>query len=110
MAWEQRKNSRSKYYYRSRRTPDGHVRKTYLGTGPVAEIAAGADRAQREEEARLAQQHRVLLADVHRATAQLDSLISHCNTITEAALLAAGYHNHRGEWRKRRHGRHSNSI
>ena len=110
MAWEHRKNSRQKYYYRSRRLRDGRVEKTYIGTGPVAEIAASADRAQREEEARLTQQHRVLLADMHRATAQLDSLITYCNTITEAALLASGYHHHRGEWRKRRHGRHYDSI
>jgi hypothetical protein len=108
MAWEKRKNSRHTYYCRSHRTPDGRVQKTYIGTGPLAELAADADQAQRDEEVRQAEQHSSSLADMHRTAAQIDSFISYCNTITEAALLAAGYHNHRSEWRRKRHGRLSN--
>jgi hypothetical protein len=107
MAWEQRRNSRTKYYYRSRRLADGTVHKTYIGTGPAAEVAANADQAQRDEEARQAAQHRDMLADVHSAVTQIDRFIYICNIITDAALLAAGYHNHRSEWRRKRHGRHT---
>jgi hypothetical protein len=107
MAWEKRKYSRNTYYYRSRRLADGTVHKTYIGTGPLADLAADADQGKHDEEARLADQHSSLLADVHRVATHIEVLSNSCDLIMEAALLAADYHNHRGEWRRKRHGRHT---
>jgi hypothetical protein len=105
MAWEQRKNTSRRYYYRSRRLPDGRVAKTYHGTGHRGAQAAEADRRKRAEQSLRLQRHRALLDHIQYVAAPLVELCEACDVITKAALLAAGYHNHRGEWRKQRHGR-----
>src|SRR6478736_65351 len=105
MAWEQRNDSANRYYYRSRRLPDGRVVKTYHGTGQCGAMAADADRVRRAEQSLVHQRHRALLEHIQHVAAPLVELCDACDVIMEAALLAAGYHNHRGEWRKKRHGR-----
>jgi hypothetical protein len=105
MAWEQRKNTSQRYYYRSLRLPDGRVVKTYHGTGHRGAMAADADRRKRAEQSLQLQRHRALLEHIQHVAAPLVELCEACDLITEAALLAAGYHNHQGEWRKKRHGR-----
>jgi hypothetical protein len=105
MAWERRKDTGNRYYYRSRRLDDGRVVKTYHGTGHRGAQAADADRLTRAEQSRQLQRHRALLDHIQHVAAPLVELCAACDVITEAALLAAGYHNHRGEWRKKRHGR-----
>ena len=100
MAWEQRKDTSNRYYYRSRRLPDGRVVKTYHGTGHRGALAAEADRLKRAEEDRQLQRHRALLDGIQHVAAPLMELCETCDLITEAALLTAGYHNHRGEWRE----------
>jgi hypothetical protein len=105
MAWEQRKNTSQRYYYRSLRLPDGRVVKTYYGTGHRGATAADADRRKRAEQSLQLQRHGALLAHIQHVASQLVERCKTCDLITEAALLAAGYHNHRGEWRKKRHGR-----
>ncbi len=99
MALEQR-NGRS-YYYRHER--DGEkVRKVYVGAGPIAELASEADRIKREAvEAQRSKQQR----DLER----LDALVAPvleldyaARVLTHAALVASGYHRHKGEWRRAR--------
>lgn len=105
MAWEQRKNTSQRYYYRSRRLPNGRVVKTYHGTGHCGARAAEVDRRKRAEQELQHHRHRALLEHIQHVAAPLDKLCEACDLITEAVLLSAGYHNHRGEWRKKRHGR-----
>ena len=105
MAWEGRKDTSKRYYYRSRRLPDGRVVKTYHGTGYRGAMAADADRLRRAEQSHQHERHRVLLNHIQHVATPLVELCEACDVITEAALLAAGYHNHQGEWRKKRHGR-----
>jgi hypothetical protein len=95
---------RGRYYTRSRKVK-GRVVREYVGSGPVAELAAeldALDRAQREEarEARRA---------IDAELAAIDGPLTELNTLAEglatAALLAAGYRrHHRGQWRKTRAG------
>jgi hypothetical protein len=99
MAWEKRGGKL--YYYRSIR--DGErVRKEYIGTGEFAEALAHSDESIRlirklernkgwEELERL----EVLAAPV-REIDEAAELLAH------AALVAAGYHRHKGEWRRAR--------
>jgi hypothetical protein len=98
MGWEQR--GQRTYFYRSVRI-DGQPRKEYLGHGPVGELHAqlvsrglrlreAGRRAWRDERARLAVAD-AALADVRT----LASLIFGAN------MLLAGFHDHRGEWRRR---------
>ena len=99
MGWETRGNGR--YYYRKTRR-GGRVRSEYLGAGLVAELRAEADdlsrqRRQLEDEARRAE------VDAERRTAatlaEVDRMVQ---DLTAAALIAAGYHAHRRQWRRQR--------
>ena len=101
MAWEMRQNG-GFYYYRSYKT-GSTVKKEYLGRGPLAEAAAESDALARE--ARLLQrkaddQAVQVLEETSDATEKpvraLDDL---CGLLVCAELEAAGYYNHRGEWR-----------
>ena len=98
MSWEQRGSQQ--YYYRVRRGPNGHLVKTYFGTGPVAQRAAQNDdhkRALRQQE-RLAQQH------IHSLETQLTALTNVVHTLVRATLVGHGFHQHqRGDWRRWRH-------
>ena len=100
MAWEERGGRR--YYYRSVRR-GGRVIKEYVGTGPVAEATAQLDeeeRLRREEEAQAWKEERRRMEILE---AQIEELCDAAETLSRAALVAAGYRQHnRGEWRLRR--------
>lgn len=95
MGWD-----KQRYYTRSRKV-NGRVIREYIGTGRVAELIAEGDalqRLQREEERQALQAE----SDEH---AELDAPLNELNELAElltcAALLAAGYRQHkRGDWRK----------
>jgi hypothetical protein len=69
----------------------------------VAELAAEWDASQREKRRLDALALRQQKADLAALDADLDTLCELTDLAARAALLAAGYHQHkRGEWRKRR--------
>ena len=99
MSWERRKRGR-RYYTRTRRR-EGRVVREYLGNGPAAEKAAAEDaKAQAEREA---------WRRTKQETAAVESTVSvyvqKCEELLEAAMLTAGRHYHRGEWRRKRRDR-----
>lgn len=93
---------RGRYYTRSRKV-NGRVVREYVGAGRVAELAAeldALDRDQRQDEAAARKGER---ADLDALADSLSKLASRCDLLTRAALIAAGFRQHkRGEWRKRR--------
>jgi hypothetical protein len=93
MGWD-----KGRYYTRSRKV-NGRVVREYVGTGPLAELAAQTDALRQEErEARRAE-----LAELAALDAPLDDLAELTDLLARAALVAAGYRqHHRGDWRKRR--------
>ena len=101
MGWE-RRSTRSSYYYLSHRVA-GRVRKTYVGKGPIAELAI--DRILERQAARRAERESVRaererLAQLERTMAVLDE---GCRSLLAVVLTGAGYHQHaRGVWRRRR--------
>jgi hypothetical protein len=101
MSWEQREGG-GRYYTRSRRE-GGRIVREYIGTGPLAELVAlqdEAERRRREEEARAWKRER---EDLEGLDAEAGELCELAEFLTRAALLAAGYRQHnRGEWRKPR--------
>jgi hypothetical protein len=101
MAWERRKRG-GLYYTRSKKI-GGRVIREYVGSGPLAELAVlmdEEDRLRREEEAEAWRDDRERLEALEAPIAELCEITE---TLAQAALLAAGYHQHkRGEWRKRR--------
>src|SRR5262245_22481239 len=102
MSWDRKhRGAKGGYYYRCRRV-DGRPVKVYLGSGAAAEAAARRDEvAKREREAArvqdLGERARVAAADV--ALVEVRAL---AGTLAAAELVLAGYHNRRGEWRRRR--------
>ena len=95
MAWEQRANQR--YYYRKRR--DGPcVVSEYVGTGELAEIAAALDALEREA----GQARRRRWAAIRAFDAQVDQACDLVQALARGALLVAGHHLHKGQWRKAR--------
>ena len=99
MAWEDRNGT--PYYYRSVR--DGErVTKEYLGRGEVAEALAHADETiRRHREERRAQEmaEREILEDLVAPTLEVRES---ARVLARASLVAAGYHRHRGEYRRER--------
>lgn len=77
--------------------------KEYVGTGPAAEATARLDkedRRKRDEEAHAWEEER---SRMEALEAPIEELCDAAETLARAALLAAGYRQHkRGEWRLRR--------
>ncbi len=99
MAWERRGDGL--YYYRSERE-DGRVRKRYVGRGEVAQLVARADQTGRAVRERRRRDERAQLErarEISEAGAELDAA---AEVLARAEMVAAGYHNPKGEWRRRR--------
>ena len=99
MSWEERSGKR--YYYRKRRIGK-RVVSEYIGRGPQAESVAETDalaRADRADRRARWQAERNRQADIDRL---VDAVCGLTRTAVWDALRAAGYHQHKGQWRKRR--------
>jgi hypothetical protein len=69
----------------------------------VGELAADLDRLAREDRQAEAARWRECKAEDEALDAQVDEVCRLSDLLTQAVLLAAGYHRHHyGEWRKRR--------
>jgi hypothetical protein len=99
VAWERRGSNL--YYYQSQRI-DGRVRKSYVGTGDVAQTIAYADEAIRQSRAAHSERARVELEDARALASAGEELCQAAGILAAAELVASGYHRHKGEWRMRR--------
>ena len=99
--WEKRQRG-GLYYTRSRRV-DGRVVREYVGGGVLGQLAARVDaeeRRRREEDAAAWREERERLEEL---AGLLDEYCEGVETVTRAALIAAGFRRHkRGQWRRRR--------
>jgi hypothetical protein len=100
VAWEERKGSR--YYYQSERDEQGRVVKKYIGTGQIAELVAHAEETRRKVREDRRAKEREELERMEALAAPVLELDEVTDVLARAALLAAGYHHHRGEWRRER--------
>jgi hypothetical protein len=100
MAWEERERG-GRYYYQSVREA-GAVRKKYIGAGELAELIAHADetiRRHREERRARAREELERMRGLVSGALELDEAV---DALVGAHLVAAGFHRHRGEWRRER--------
>jgi hypothetical protein len=101
MAWEDRNGSM--YYYRKRREGN-RVVSEYMGgglSGQFAEILDMEDRQEVERKRRELNKQKRQAAPIDN---KVDEIEEYTRNITQAYLLLAGYHTHKGQWRKRRDG------
>jgi hypothetical protein len=96
MAWEKG------YYYRARKV-SGRVVREYVGRGRVAELAAQMDLLDRQQRTAAAAALREEKARLDSLDARVAALIKVTDLVAEAALLAAGCHQHKRQWRRKRH-------
>ena len=99
MGWEERRGRL--YYYRSVREGK-RVRKEYVGGGSFGQLIAQLDELERlqrkEEEASWREEWDRL----QRSAEFLRELEEAAEILSRAQLLAAGFHKHKGEWRRLR--------
>ena len=117
MAWERRASAPGRrYYYQAQWIPGdrstgrkGTVRKSYCPAA-IAQQMATLDTQLTQERAIAAQVRRQERQDAERERdaeaahyfGHLDVLDAACDVLVRQALEAAGYHQHKGEWRKQR--------
>lgn len=94
MAWEKR--GKYRYYYRSIKHA-GSVHKQYFGRGRAAQRAAAEDRAKAARRGRLRTQR----LEINRAMECGREISRTVKGLIEAALIAAGFHQHDRNWRRR---------
>jgi len=98
MAWEKRR--RKRYYYTKRRRA-GRVLSDYVGAGESAGVIATLEALYREQRIAEQQQWRLEQESRRALDAEVDRLGSGIRILVAAALLANGYHTHKGQWRSR---------
>jgi hypothetical protein len=102
VAWETRERG-GRYYTRSRRSPeDGRVVREYVGSGPLAEAAAEADRTEREMAEAERKREKMELERLEALAAPVLEISEAAEILVRAHLIACGYHRHKGEWRRAR--------
>jgi len=101
MGWEQRGSN--KYYYRKER--DGsRVKSVYVGCGQTARMVSDLQNTSRLFEKAIAVAYPTELDRLKAQDAKLDQACDLINAMMQASLLAAGFHSHRRQWRKKRNG------
>ncbi len=100
MTWEERERG-GRYYTRSRRE-EGRVVREYVGGGLAGELAAEADRIEREQAELEKVRQRRELERIEALVAPALELDEAVQIIVRAHLVAAGCHRRKGEWRMRR--------
>jgi hypothetical protein len=100
MAWEKR--GCSTYYYRKQRNGD-RVSSVYVGRGLSAEMCAEEDMEERLGHAAFVAARREMVEAEAATDRQMNEIRASILRITNTALQAAGFHKHKGQWRKKRY-------
>jgi len=103
VTWEQR-GDWGPYYTRSTKR-GGKIIREYCGRDLEAELLAMIDARERQERQEELARRREQRAADERLDAEIDEFCLLVEAAAHAELMEAGFHFHRGRWRKRR-GRH----
>ena len=94
------RNSKPVYYRNVRR--GGKPRKEYVARGVAAELVADIDQTSKEQRKQHREAEKQARLRLGRADESITALDSCSNLLVHAALLSAGYHQHKREWRLKR--------
>jgi hypothetical protein len=89
------------YYYRSVREGE-KVRKVYVRAGEFARICSETDILRRSSRRARREQERAELERLEALIAPVLELSEAAEVLAHAHLIAAGYHRHKGEYRRAR--------
>src|SRR5690348_4619546 len=101
MGWEQRGNN--SYLYKKERE-GSTVKSVYVGRGRIADMVAQIQSSSAVIKSLGRKVKSPQAAEQEKAEAALDDMTNRIHVITQAALLASGFHTHKRQWRKMRHG------
>ena len=90
-----------RYFYKSERE-GGRVKTTYFGAGEsglLISLLELEDRAEREAEREQRQAEREEFETEEKAVADW---FDDVQAVADAAMIAAGFHKHKGQWRRKR--------
>ena len=102
MGWEQRGNN--SYYYKKERE-GSRVRSVYVGRGEVAQMVSKLQSSSAELEKLMRAKRAIEANELERVEATLDRAIELSQLFSQAALLVAGFHTHKRQWRRKRDDR-----
>lgn len=99
MSWENRIQSKSKYYYQSTRV-GGRVVKKYIGRAcdPVVQVIAKGDQLGRAERSAAVDEVRSEQSEFKRLQPLLATLVKRFREGVDVCLLAEGFRRQNGEW------------
>jgi hypothetical protein len=89
------------YYYRKRRV-GRRVISEYQGGGEFGMFLAELDGLDREQIRAKRQAERLELAQWMACDQEVNQVLDLCTDLATAALLASGFHTHKGQWRRMR--------
>ena len=92
---------KGRYYTRSRKV-NGRVVREYVGGGAVGALAAEMDAIERERREFERELWRMEKEEIEAFDESVAKVCQMADIIAKAAMVAAGFHRHRGEWRRRR--------
>jgi hypothetical protein len=99
MAWERRKGSRNRYYYRSVRRGK-RVVKQYFGSGLAGQVAASLDASVRRDREQRAATVEACRARYATAQEPLNAFEDCLVALLRSALASVGYRYRYSRWRK----------
>jgi hypothetical protein len=91
------------YYYRSVRS-GGEVVSEYLGGGEAAGLIARIEAIEREQKEARRYHERAERKRGEDEDRKLSEWFDGIEAVADLAMEAAGYHRHKGQWRRRRYG------
>jgi len=102
MGWEKRGSH--EYYYRKER--DGtRVKSTYVGRGEIAHMVSQIQSSSTVLERLLPLTRSSPMDATEKSETAIKQATRLIDLVTQAALIAAGFHSHKRQWRKKRNGR-----
>ena len=101
MGWERRGNNQ--YYYKKKR--DGaRVRSVYVGNGEIAHMISTIQSTSPLFERLAHSMKSSETVEQEKVEDLMDQLGDRICLVTQATLLVTGFHTHKRQWRKLRHG------
>lgn len=101
MGWEQRSG---RFYFYEKRREGRRVVSRYVGGGVLAFMVEEMMAESRQERQRQQQAQKEIRDEQKQIDRELAGAESTLAGIVRAALRAAGFHQHKGQWRKKRRG------